>query len=67
MLVCYMQYGVLKQANQTHYNEYDIRIRRGKLYGYEFNGDFYTIDNFERYLKVLDKFSKVKSDIIGSS
>ena len=35
MLVCYMQYGVLKQANQTHYYEYDIRIRRGKLYGYD--------------------------------
>ena len=39
--------------------------RLGGLYGYEFNGDFYTIDNFERYFKVLDLFSKVKSDAIG--
>lgn len=38
----------------------------GRLYGYEFSGDFYTIDNFERYFKVLDKFSKVKSDAIGA-
>ncbi|MBI2672925.1 nucleotidyltransferase family protein [Candidatus Woesearchaeota archaeon] len=40
-------------------------VKLGRLYGYEFNGDFYTIDNFERYLKVLDKFSKVKPSTIG--